>query len=176
MIPLGLVYYFEYLINQGLYELLYFPTSGLSHSQQYRYRVTFERLLVERFFGQVVSADVSSRGSHLKVISFIFDNWENLCPVHLPRHQPFVLHCSGDLMVPSQLFRSVPCLLSHSLGRAPWRCCLCEHLQQYIQRKLRQRKRILTWNLVTSRLDSYWLCWSHFPPFTQLDLPSTNMI
>ena len=36
MIPLGLVYYFEYLINQGLYELLYFPTSGLSHSQQYR--------------------------------------------------------------------------------------------------------------------------------------------
>eukprot|EP00088_Acartia_fossae_P016176 TRINITY_DN1903_c0_g1_i7.p1 TRINITY_DN1903_c0_g1~~TRINITY_DN1903_c0_g1_i7.p1 ORF type:complete len:440 (+),score=40.78 TRINITY_DN1903_c0_g1_i7:24-1343(+) len=37
MIPLGLVYFFEYLINQGLFELMYFPGSGLSHSQQYRW-------------------------------------------------------------------------------------------------------------------------------------------
>ncbi|XP_023344582.1 battenin isoform X3 [Eurytemora carolleeae] len=37
MIPLGLVYFFEYLINQGLFELLYFPKSGLTHSQQYRW-------------------------------------------------------------------------------------------------------------------------------------------
>jgi len=37
MIPLGIVYYFEYMINQGLFELLYFPESVFSHSQQYRW-------------------------------------------------------------------------------------------------------------------------------------------
>ena len=43
MIPLGLVYFFEYLINQGLYELLYFPGISLSHGQQYRwYQLTYQ--------------------------------------------------------------------------------------------------------------------------------------
>lgn len=43
MIPLGLVYFFEYLINQGLYELLYFPGIFLSHGQQYRwYQLTYQ--------------------------------------------------------------------------------------------------------------------------------------
>lgn len=37
MIPLGLVYFFEYLINQGLYELLYYPNPWLSQRQQYRW-------------------------------------------------------------------------------------------------------------------------------------------
>eukprot|EP00092_Neocalanus_flemingeri_P032193 GFUD01034989.1.p1 GENE.GFUD01034989.1~~GFUD01034989.1.p1 ORF type:complete len:425 (-),score=70.86 GFUD01034989.1:138-1412(-) len=37
MIPLGLVYFFEYLINQGLFELVYFPEIFLNHSQQYRW-------------------------------------------------------------------------------------------------------------------------------------------
>ena len=43
MVPLGFVYFFEYLINQGLFELLYFPGSSLSHSQQYRwYQLTYQ--------------------------------------------------------------------------------------------------------------------------------------
>jgi len=43
MIPLGLVYFFEYLINQGLYELVYFPGIFLSHGQQYRwYQLTYQ--------------------------------------------------------------------------------------------------------------------------------------
>jgi len=43
MIPLGLVYFFEYLINQGLYELVYFPSIFLSHGQQYRwYQLTYQ--------------------------------------------------------------------------------------------------------------------------------------
>ncbi|XP_068099960.1 battenin isoform X2 [Hyperolius riggenbachi] len=36
MIPLSLVYFAEYFINQGLFELIYFPKSILSHSEQYR--------------------------------------------------------------------------------------------------------------------------------------------
>uniref|UniRef100_A0A8C4P045 Battenin n=1 Tax=Dicentrarchus labrax TaxID=13489 RepID=A0A8C4P045_DICLA len=35
--PLGLVYFAEYFINQGLMELLYFPNSSLSHAEQYRW-------------------------------------------------------------------------------------------------------------------------------------------
>ncbi|EUB55286.1 Battenin [Echinococcus granulosus] len=35
--PLMLVYFFEYLINQSLYELIYFNGLGISHSQQYRW-------------------------------------------------------------------------------------------------------------------------------------------
>lgn len=38
--PLGLVYFAEYFINQGLMELLYFPTSSLSHAEQYRWYQT----------------------------------------------------------------------------------------------------------------------------------------
>lgn len=38
--PLGLVYFAEYFINQGLMELLYFPDCILSHAEQYRWYQT----------------------------------------------------------------------------------------------------------------------------------------
>ncbi|XP_069591031.1 battenin isoform X1 [Ranitomeya imitator] len=37
MLPLSLVYFAEYFINQGLYELIYFPNIKMSHSMQYRW-------------------------------------------------------------------------------------------------------------------------------------------
>ncbi|CAF0793936.1 unnamed protein product [Adineta steineri] len=43
MIPLTLVYFAEYLINQGLYELVYFRNIKLKHSDQYRwFSVTYQ--------------------------------------------------------------------------------------------------------------------------------------
>ncbi|XP_072026416.1 battenin-like [Amphiura filiformis] len=43
IIPLILVYYAEYVINQGLFELIYFPGIWLSHSEQYRwYQVDYQ--------------------------------------------------------------------------------------------------------------------------------------
>ncbi|XP_055617241.1 battenin [Toxorhynchites rutilus septentrionalis] len=43
MIPLVLVYLFEYFINQGLFELVYFPAISLSQSEQYRwYQVLYQ--------------------------------------------------------------------------------------------------------------------------------------
>lgn len=45
MLPLGLVYIAEYVINQGLFELVYFPSesSWLNHHQQYRwYQVIYQ--------------------------------------------------------------------------------------------------------------------------------------
>lgn len=41
MIPLGLVYFFEYLINQGLFEMVYFPDVFLTHPQQYQWYANF---------------------------------------------------------------------------------------------------------------------------------------
>ncbi|XP_038565792.1 battenin isoform X2 [Micropterus salmoides] len=40
VLPLGLVYFAEYFINQGLMELLYFPNFYLSHAEQYRWYQT----------------------------------------------------------------------------------------------------------------------------------------
>ncbi|XP_034396333.1 battenin isoform X2 [Cyclopterus lumpus] len=40
VLPLGLVYFAEYFINQGLMELLYFPKLFLSHAEQYRWYQT----------------------------------------------------------------------------------------------------------------------------------------
>ncbi|XP_018553866.1 LOW QUALITY PROTEIN: battenin-like [Lates calcarifer] len=40
VVPLGLVYFAEYFINQGLMELLYFPNFFLSHAEQYRWYQT----------------------------------------------------------------------------------------------------------------------------------------
>ncbi|XP_037332063.1 battenin isoform X1 [Pungitius pungitius] len=40
VLPLGLVYFAEYFINQGLMELLYFPKQSLSHAEQYRWYQT----------------------------------------------------------------------------------------------------------------------------------------
>ncbi|XP_072273373.1 battenin [Pyxicephalus adspersus] len=37
MLPLSLVYFAEYFINQGLYELIYFPHIKMGHSEQYRW-------------------------------------------------------------------------------------------------------------------------------------------
>ncbi|XP_043081383.1 battenin [Puntigrus tetrazona] len=42
--PLGLVYFAEYFINQGLLELLYFPDSRLSHAEQYRWYQTLYQI------------------------------------------------------------------------------------------------------------------------------------
>jgi battenin len=43
MIPLGLVYLFEYFINQGLFEMVYFPDTFIDHDSQYRwYQVTYQ--------------------------------------------------------------------------------------------------------------------------------------
>lgn len=40
LVPLGLVYFAEYFINQGLMELLFFPHFFLSHAEQYRWYQT----------------------------------------------------------------------------------------------------------------------------------------
>lgn len=40
VLPLGLVYFAEYFINQGLMELLFFPGFFLTHAQQYRWYQT----------------------------------------------------------------------------------------------------------------------------------------
>ncbi|XP_068919957.1 battenin isoform X5 [Petaurus breviceps papuanus] len=37
IVPLALVYFAEYFINQGLFELLFFRNTSLSHAQQYRW-------------------------------------------------------------------------------------------------------------------------------------------
>lgn len=43
MIPLALVYFFEYYINQGMFELVYFPDIFIDSSAQYRwYQVTYQ--------------------------------------------------------------------------------------------------------------------------------------
>jgi battenin len=43
MIPLCLVYFFEYVINQGLFELVYFPGIFIDSSEQYQwYQVTYQ--------------------------------------------------------------------------------------------------------------------------------------
>ncbi|XP_058462301.1 battenin [Malaya genurostris] len=43
MIPLVLVYLFEYFINQGMFELVYFPNEFLDQSEQYRwYQVLYQ--------------------------------------------------------------------------------------------------------------------------------------
>lgn len=36
MIPLGCVYLFEYFINQGLFELIYFEDEFINHDYQYK--------------------------------------------------------------------------------------------------------------------------------------------
>ncbi|KAI1290070.1 Battenin [Halotydeus destructor] len=36
MLPLGMVYFFEYFINQGFFELVYFPDAFIEHKSQYR--------------------------------------------------------------------------------------------------------------------------------------------
>lgn len=42
-IPLAVVYFAEYFINQGLFELLYFPNYYLTHGDQYRwYQATYQ--------------------------------------------------------------------------------------------------------------------------------------
>lgn len=43
MLPLGLVYFFEYFINQGLFEMVYFPEIFIDHDEQYQwYQVTYQ--------------------------------------------------------------------------------------------------------------------------------------
>lgn len=43
-VPLCVIYFAEYFINQGLLELLYFPASSLSHAEQYRWYQTLYQI------------------------------------------------------------------------------------------------------------------------------------
>ncbi|XP_060758003.1 battenin isoform X2 [Neoarius graeffei] len=43
-VPLCVVYFAEYFINQGLLELLFFPASSLSHAEQYRWYQTLYQI------------------------------------------------------------------------------------------------------------------------------------
>ena len=102
MLPLGAVYYFEYLINQGLFELLYFPKSFLDHQQQYRwYQLIYQigvlisrsslgcliinRIYLLSFFQGVnllllslQSVNWTLSGSLGLILIFIFVFWEGL--------------------------------------------------------------------------------------------------
>ncbi|KAI4891699.1 hypothetical protein NFI96_033339 [Prochilodus magdalenae] len=44
IVPLAVVYFAEYFINQGLLELLYFPKAFLSHPEQYRWYQTLYQI------------------------------------------------------------------------------------------------------------------------------------
>lgn len=44
MVPLALVYFWEYFINQGLFELVFFPGAFLNHEQQYQAYQTLYQL------------------------------------------------------------------------------------------------------------------------------------
>lgn len=44
MVPLGLVYFFEYYINQGFFELMFFKNNTLRHAVQYRWYQTLYQL------------------------------------------------------------------------------------------------------------------------------------
>ncbi|XP_036446224.1 battenin isoform X2 [Colossoma macropomum] len=44
IVPLAVVYFAEYFINQGLLELLYFRNSSLSHAEQYRWYQTLYQI------------------------------------------------------------------------------------------------------------------------------------
>ena len=44
MLPLGLVYFFEYYINQGLFELMTFRNTNLKNAEQYRWYNTLYQL------------------------------------------------------------------------------------------------------------------------------------
>ena len=78
MVPLGFVYFFEYLINQGLFELLYFPGSSLSHSQQYRwYQLTYQcGVLVSRSSLSCLSIHRISLLAGLQGINLLLLSWQ----------------------------------------------------------------------------------------------------
>ena len=102
MLPLGAVYFFEYLINQGVFELLYFPNTFMSHSQQYRWYqlvyqlgvlisrsslscVTIRKIFLLSLFqganliiltSQAVFWSLSGNGGLVVIFCFIF--WEGL--------------------------------------------------------------------------------------------------
>uniref|UniRef100_A0A8C1XI40 Battenin n=1 Tax=Cyprinus carpio TaxID=7962 RepID=A0A8C1XI40_CYPCA len=68
IIPLGVVYFAEYFINQGLLELLYFPDSRLSHAEQYRCRILKSFMLTKTFDRQCIFwRGSSSIKIHLKI-------------------------------------------------------------------------------------------------------------
>ena len=102
MLPLGAVYFFEYLINQGVFELLYFPNTFFTHSQQYRWYqlvyqlgvlisrsslscVTIRKIFLLSLFqganliiltSQAVFWSLSGNGGLVVIFCFIF--WEGL--------------------------------------------------------------------------------------------------
>ena len=75
MIPLFLIFYSEYLINQGLYELLYFKNNNLirDHSSQYRwYNVSFRTgVFISRLSLQIIPITFLPIFPILQILNFI---------------------------------------------------------------------------------------------------------
>lgn len=85
LVPLMLVYVFEYFINQGLYELLYFKGIYLSHGEQYRwYQVLYQiGVFISRSSRSVFIVEkiwVLSILQGITTVYFIFDSIYQLSP------------------------------------------------------------------------------------------------
>jgi len=80
MIPLGLVYFFEYFINQGLFELIYFDRIFISHAEQYRwYQVTYQiGVFISRSSINLVQINVIWLLAVLQGLNVIFFTLESL--------------------------------------------------------------------------------------------------
>uniref|UniRef100_A0A8D0UZM1 Battenin n=1 Tax=Sus scrofa TaxID=9823 RepID=A0A8D0UZM1_PIG len=66
IVPLVLVYFAEYFINQGLFELLFFRNTFLSHAQQYRQPVGWGSLPLMISTGMLYQAGVFASRSSLR--------------------------------------------------------------------------------------------------------------
>jgi len=73
MIPLFCVYLAEYTINQGLFELLYYPSSSMNHSEQYRWLQFCYQfgVLISRSSGNIVKIDKIELLAALQYANFI---------------------------------------------------------------------------------------------------------
>ncbi|XP_054280890.1 battenin isoform X2 [Macrosteles quadrilineatus] len=80
MIPLGLVYFFEYFINQGLFELIYFNNIFIDHNAQYRwYQVTYQiGVFFSRSSINLMKIDAIWLMAVLQGVNVIFFTFESL--------------------------------------------------------------------------------------------------
>ncbi|XP_036268831.1 battenin isoform X3 [Pipistrellus kuhlii] len=121
ILPLILVYFAEYFINQGLFELLFFRNTSLNHAQQYRwYQMLYQ--------AGVFASRSSLRCFHIRFTWTLALLQAQPCPPPAPTVlQPGLPAAARVAELPAQ---HLPRLPDHSVRGAPGGCRLREHLPQ----------------------------------------------
>ena len=177
IIPLSLVYLFEYFINQGLVSWSAAHLNRKSILTSPLCLSVWAYLLPEHLAGSSIpiplaASGLSNRCLHLTFICEFGENQQNLVDGCAAIHQRDILHVWSDLLFHA---KHLDYLRFGAVGRLAWRRSVCQHILSNVERDSKRSQEFRFGHRPSRWYD--WHCFGRFPghSHTQRPLQATTI-